>query len=140
MIDQSETRVYKTINNEIIDLYWNIGRMIVDWQDGNKKAKYGEYLLEAISDKLTNSFGKGFSIQNLRRMRQLYYAFPIRSTLSSELSISHYFELIKIKEEQKRNFICMSVLILIGMFENFKGNVQLYSMRELQYQKINQRF
>ncbi len=63
--------------------------MIVDRQDGNKKAKYGEYLLEAISDKLTNSFGKGFSIQNLRRMRQLYYAFPIRSTLSSELSISH---------------------------------------------------
>ena len=104
LVEQSRNRVYKTVNVEMIDLYWNIGKMIVEKQEGEKHAKYGDLLIESISRKLTEYFGKGFSIQNLRRMRQFYQYFPIRSTLSSELSISHYFELIKIKEVNKRNF------------------------------------
>lgn len=78
--------------------------MIVEKQDGKERAKYGDLLIEEISKRLTEQFGKGFSIQNLRRMRQFYMCFPIRSTLSSELSISHYYELIKIKEKVKRDF------------------------------------
>ena len=104
LIEQSRNNIYKTINNEIINLHWNIGKMIVEKQNGNKRAKYGDLLIEGISKKLTNSFDKGFSIQNLRRMRQFYMCFPIRSTISSELSISHYYELIRIKEKNKRDF------------------------------------
>ena len=104
LIEQSRSRVYKTINNEIVDLHWNIGKMIVEKQDGNSRAKYGDLLIEEISKRLTEQFGKGFSIQNLRRMRQFYMCFPIRSTISSELSISHYYELIRIKEKSKRDF------------------------------------
>ena len=104
LVEQSKTRVYKTVNTEMINLYWNIGKMIVEKQGGNKRAKYGDLLIEGISIKLTKYFGKGFSIQNLRRMRQFYLCFPIRSTLSSELSISHYFELIKVKDKDKRDF------------------------------------
>ncbi len=102
LIEQGRNRVYKIVNTEMINLYWNIGKMIVDKQNGNKRAKYGDLLIEGISKKLTENFGKGFSIQNLRRMRQFYNTYPIRSTLSSELSISHYYELIKIKEESKK--------------------------------------
>ena len=104
LIEHSRNRVYNTVNTEMVILYWNIGKMIVERQDGSIRAKYGDFLIEGISKKLANYFGKGFSIQNLRKMRQFYLCFPIRSTLSSELSISHYFELIKIKEENKRNF------------------------------------
>ena len=104
LVEQSRNRVYKTVNTEMINLYWNIGKMIVERQAKNPRAKYGDYLIENISKKLSLYFGKGFSIQNLRKMRQFYVCFPIRSTLSSELSISHYFELIRIKEEDKRNF------------------------------------
>lgn len=104
LVEQSRSRVYKTINNEIVGLHWNIGKMIVEKQDGNNRAKYGDLLLEEISKRLTKQFGKGFSIQNLRRMRQFYMCFPIRSTISSELSISHYYELIRIKEKSKRDF------------------------------------
>ena len=104
LIEQSRNRVYKTVNIEMINLYWTIGKMIVEKQEGNKRAKYGDYLIKQLSIKLTDKFGKGFSIQNLRKMRQFYVCFPIRSTLSSELSISHYFELIKIPDENKRNF------------------------------------
>jgi len=104
LIEQSRNRVYKTVNTEMINLYWNIGKMIVERQEGNKRAKYGELLIDGISKKLTEYFGKGFSIQNLRRMRQFYVCFPIRSALMSELSWTHYLELIKIKEENKRDF------------------------------------
>lgn len=63
--------MYKTINSEIVDLHWNIGKMIIKKQSGNTRAKYGDLLIEGISKKITEQFGKGFSIQNLRRMRQL---------------------------------------------------------------------
>ena len=104
IVEQSRNKVYKKINTEMINLHWNIGRIIVEKQKGNDKAKYGDYLIEETSKKLTNMYGKGFSVQNLRRMRQFYMYFPIRSTISSELSISHYYELIRIKDENKRNF------------------------------------
>ena len=104
IVEQSRNKVYKKINTEMINLHWNIGRIIVEKQKGNDKAKYGDYLIEETSKKLTNMYGKGFSVQNLRRMRQFYMYFSIRSTISSELSISHYYELIRIKEENKRNF------------------------------------
>lgn len=70
-------------------------------QKGNERASYGDSILEKLLEKLTNEFGKGFSMINLRRMRRFYCLFPIRSTLLSELSWSHYLELIKIEEEKK---------------------------------------
>ena len=123
LVEESRSRVYKNINNETVNLHWNIGKMIISKQGGNKKAKYGDLLLEDISKRLTNTFGKGFSIQNLRRMRQFYMCFPICSTISSELSISHYYELIRIKEENKRNFY---------MKECINSN---WNVRELQRQR-----
>ena len=123
LVNQSRNKVYKTVNTEMINLYWNIGKIIVDKQSGNKRAKYGDLLIEGISKKLTDTFGKGFSIQNLRRMRQFYMSYPIRSTVLSELSISHYYELIKIKDEDKRNFY---------MHECINSN---WDVRELQRQR-----
>lgn len=104
LIEQSRNRVYKTVNIEMINLYWNIGKIIFEKQDRNSRAKYGDLLIEGISRRLTEQFGKGFSIQNLRRMRQFYLTYPIRSSIMSELSWTHYLELIKIKEKNKRDF------------------------------------
>ena len=123
LIEESRNRVYKTVNTEMVNLYWNIGKMIVEKQGGETRAQYGDLLVEGISKRLTEYFGKGFSIQNLRRMRQFYLMYPIRSTLSSELSISHYFELIKIKEKAKRDFY---------MQECINSN---WDVRELQRQR-----
>ena len=123
LIEQSRNKVYKAVNSEMISLYWNIGKMIIEKQNGKSRAKYGDLLIEGISKKLTAAFGNGFSIQNLRRMRQFYNTYPIRSTLSSELSISHYYELIKIKEDNKRDFY---------MHECINSN---WDVRELQRQR-----
>ena len=104
LINKSRNRVYSVVNIEMLNLYWNIGKIIIDMQDGKDRAVYGDAMLEKLSELLTYEFGKGFSIQNLRKMRQFYKCFPIRSSLLSELSWSHYLELIRIKDEFKRNF------------------------------------
>ncbi len=68
--------------------YWEIGRRIVEFeQRGEKRAEYGERLLERLSDDLIKRFGKGFSVINIRKMRGFYLGWPlfqIRQTASVE--------------------------------------------------------
>ena len=104
LVVNSRNKVYTTVNIEMLKLYWNIGKIIMGIQQGDERAKYGDSILEKLSEKLTNEFGKGFSKRNLERMRKFYICFPITTTVSSQLSWSHYLELIKIEEKSKRNF------------------------------------
>lgn len=104
LVMNSRNKVYSVVNIEMLNLYWNIGKIIMEIQQGDERASYGEAVLERLSKKLTDEFGKGFSIINLRRMRKFYCLFSIRSSVLNELSWSHYLELIKIEEEAKRNF------------------------------------
>lgn len=50
--------MYRTINIEMINLYWNIGKIIVEKQEGKVRANYGDYLIESISNKLTDAHGR----------------------------------------------------------------------------------
>ena len=104
LVINARNKVYTTVNVEMLNLYWNIGKIIMDIQKGDKRASYGNAILVKLSKKLTNEFGKGFSKKNLERMRKFYISFPIATTVSSQLSWSHYLELIKIDEDAKRNF------------------------------------
>lgn len=104
LVISSRDRVYNTVNTEMLNLYWNIGKAIMEIQQGDERASYGETVLEKLSEKLTNEFGKGFSSRNLRTMRKFYLMYPIWKTVSAKLSWSHYLEIIKIEEEAKRNF------------------------------------
>ena len=104
LINNSRNKVYTTVNTEMLNLYWNIGKIIMEIQQGKERASYGNTVLEKLSEKLTKEFGKGFSARNLRTMRRFYFSYPIWKTVSSKLSWSHYLELIKIEEENKRNF------------------------------------
>ena len=94
---------YKAVNFAMVTAYWNIGKLIVeDEQNGNARAKYGKAVLEELSTRLTEEFGKGFTITNLKNMRQFYLLFPKGHTLRGELTWSHYRLLIKVKDEQAR--------------------------------------
>ena len=104
LVNDSRNRVYSAVNTEMLNLYWNIGKIIMEIQQGDERASYGDAVLEKLSIRLTNEFGKGYSARNLERMRKFYICFPISTTLSSKLSWSHYLELIKIEEENKRGF------------------------------------
>ena len=104
LVINSRNKVYSTVNTEMLNLYWNIGKAIMDLQNGDKRASYGDGVLEKLSQRLTNEFGKGFSSRNLRTMRKFYIYFPNATTSLSQLSWSHYLEILKIDEEPKRNF------------------------------------
>lgn len=82
LVNNSRERVYASVNTEMLNLYWNIGKIIMQIQQGNERASYGETVLEKLSEKLTNEFGKGFSKRNLERMRRFYNTFSISETLS----------------------------------------------------------
>ena len=101
---EAQQQVYSAVNSAMVQAYWNIGKTIYDVCGENDRAAYGKQVLQFLADKLTVEFGKGFSVQNLRKMRQFYRAFPIRSTLSSELSWSHYQLLMRVGNEAERSF------------------------------------
>ena len=104
LVISSRNKVYSAVNTEMLKLYWNIGKSIMEIQQSDERASYGDAALDKLSQKLTKEFGKGFSKRNLERMRKFYKCFPIATTVSSQLSWSHYLELIKIEEDNKRNF------------------------------------
>jgi len=105
VMGQARTNVAKAINNELITAYWNIGRIIVEYeQKNNERAAYGKQTLKELSKVLTEEFGKGFSVSNLQFMRRFYQTYQIQQTLSVKLSWSHYCELLLISEDDKRSF------------------------------------
>lgn len=99
---QARTRAYSAINFTMVEAYWDIGRQI-DEAVG-ERAEYGKGLLQFLSLKLTAEFGKGFTIANLRNMRQFYQTFENRYALRSELSWTHYRMLMRVGEKNRREF------------------------------------
>ncbi|MBQ7515537.1 MAG: DUF1016 family protein [Schwartzia sp.] len=102
---EARTRVYHAANSAMVQAYWQIGRIIVEHeQGGEEKAEYGKYLIKELSERLTLEFGKGFTVTNLKYMRQFYIAFPIGHTVCDQLTWSHYRLLIRVKSEEARDF------------------------------------
>lgn len=98
-------RVTVQVNTELLSTYWNVGKIIVEYEQKNKdRADYGKQTLKQLSKELTAEFGKGFSRSNLQNMRAFYLAYPICQTVSGKLSWSHYCELLSISDVDKRNF------------------------------------
>ena len=100
----AQSKVYTAVNSAMVQAYWEIGQEIHKACGKNDRAEYGKKLLEYLSEHLTKEFGKGFTVTNLKYMRQFYRAFPIRHTLCDELSWSHYRLLMRIENENARKF------------------------------------
>ena len=105
LIEEARKQVVRSVNSAMVFTYWEIGKRIVEEeQKGENRAEYGAYLLKHLSEELTHEFGKGFIERNLRFMRQFYFSFPIRNTLRSELSWTHYRLLLRVEKEEIRNY------------------------------------
>lgn len=102
---QGQKKAVVAINKYHLDTYWQIGQYIVEFEQGGKaKAEYGKGLIENLSKDLSLLHGRGFSLSNLKRMRQFYLVYPISAKPSHQLSWSHYVELLKIDDELERSF------------------------------------
>jgi len=104
-LEQGRSRAAAAVNSAVVTTYWEIGRQIVEYeQGGSAKAEYGSALLKKLSRDLTDLYGSGFGMSNINKMRKLYLTYPILQTVSAKLSWSHYVELLKIDDPLERSF------------------------------------
>ena len=83
ILEQARGNVVRAVNTNMVTAYWLIGREIVEAvQGGEERAEYGKQVLESLSVLLTERYGKGFSVANLKTFRQFYQAF---ATLGSAI-------------------------------------------------------
>lgn len=103
VLQQARQNIARTVNNTIVQTYWQVGRHIVEYeQGGDTRAKYGEGIIKGLSQKLVAEFGNGFTATNLKLMRQFYIAFQNGHALRDELSWTHYRSLLKVQNEEAR--------------------------------------
>ncbi|MGM9937713.1 MAG: YhcG family protein [Candidatus Ornithomonoglobus sp.] len=100
----AQKRIYSAVNSAMVTAYWDIGKAIYEVCGENDRAAYGKQILKYISERLTAEFGKGYNVRNLRNMRQFYLCFQKRNALRSELSWTHYRLLMRVANEEERNF------------------------------------
>ena len=94
LMDKARNEVAREVNNILVQTYWEIGRIIVEDEQGHsERAEYGRELINELSRQLTKEYGKGFSKSNLFNMRNLYLSYPIFQTLSGILTWSNYCNL-----------------------------------------------
>lgn len=142
LLNKARQEVVRSVNQTMVYTYYEIGRMIVEGeQKGEHRAEYGKQVLIELSAKLTKEFGKGFSVENLDRMRYFYKIYSIQNSSTVltnlqdienkelvkehqrfNLSWSHYIKLMRIDNPQERKFY---------EIESFQNN---WSLRELQRQ------
>lgn len=91
-------------NSETLLTYWQVGKLLVKAQCGEKRAKYGESLIKEWSKKLTQEYGNGYKISNLKNMRNFYLIFKKSQPLVGQLNWSNIIQILPIKDENKRNY------------------------------------
>lgn len=123
LVESARRLSARSVNSVMTATYWEVGRRIVESEQGGKKrAKYGSQLIDRLAIDLTERFGRGFSGANLEYMRRFYLEWTIPQTLSGELvqpraletiealspgfplPWSHYIKLLAVKEQDARSF------------------------------------
>jgi predicted nuclease of restriction endonuclease-like (RecB) superfamily len=105
LIADSRQQVLRAVDVVQVQTYWHIGRHIVEFEQGGaQRAAYGKRLLPQLGQALTAEFGRGFDATNLRHMRGVYLAFPIRDALRRELSWTHYRLLLRVDSAEARQW------------------------------------
>ena len=95
-------------NKNDLDSYYNVGKLLIEVQGGESRAKYGDNLIKEYSLKLTNELGKGYSERNLKNMRK-FYIFQKGQPLVAELSWSHYTILLSLKNVKEINYYIQQI-------------------------------
>lgn len=118
ILEEARSHVVRAVNTGMVTAYWLIGREIVEaLQGGEERAEYGRQVLESLSARLTERYGRGFSVTNLKYFRMFYQAYPNRlaairhpagdelaSGFSPRLTWSHYRALMRVDDEAARAF------------------------------------
>ena len=129
--------IYKRVkdyskNRNDLSTYYNVGKILVEAQGGEERAKYGDSLIKEYSERLTKELGKGYSTRSLKNMRKFYLLSKKGPTMSAQLAWSHYKELLVIKNNDEINYY-------INVIE--KNNLSVRGLREKiknkEYQRLD---
>ena len=93
-----------TVNKIKLENYYEIGRLIIEAQGGEERAKYGDKIIKEYSTKLTSELNGKYSETLLKNIRQFYLLIEKCPTLSDKLSWSHYVEIIWLSDLNKINY------------------------------------
>lgn len=133
LLAAARQRVMSTVNHTMVQTYFEIGRMIFeDELQGNERAKYAQNQLKTLSQKLTDKFGKGFSVRNLQTMRQFYlvYSEPLELQLDKKEPITQTL-FAKLSNFQSKMQTASAELI-----KNYSGNNPLFPLSWSHYQRL----
>jgi predicted nuclease of restriction endonuclease-like (RecB) superfamily len=107
VIESARQQTARAVNSALVLMYWQIGRRIREDVLQNERAEYGGEIVATVSRQLTVEYGKGFDKRNLHYMMRFAEQFPdeqIVNALRSQLSWTHFRELISIEPRLKRDF------------------------------------
>lgn len=107
LIESTRVRIATGVNAELVMLHWHIGHRLREVIMGAEQGVYGKRIVELVAGDLTAAYGRGFSEKSLRHMIRFSEAYEdetIVSTLSRQLSWSHFLDLIYIEDTLKRDF------------------------------------
>ena len=105
IIKQSKAKISQNVNNQMLWVYWEIGKRIINLEEENNiDNQSSRLLINDLSKKLTIRLGKGYSRSNLTYMRLFYLSYKSGVTVSHQLTWSHYIELLKVDNDLERGF------------------------------------
>lgn len=102
LIIQARQQALRSVDTIQVQTYWQIGRHIVEFEQGGQASTYGKRLLAELAAAFTGEFGKGFDERNLWNMRAFFQYFPNWNALRSELSWTHYRLLLRVDTPEAR--------------------------------------
>lgn len=107
LINIRKVKTSIAVNYNMVSLYWEIGQKISKNILNDEKPEYGQYIVEEISNRLTQKYGRGYTKANIYIMLKFYQKFQDFQkvvTLSQQLTWSHFTELLPIEDDLKRDF------------------------------------
>lgn len=151
ILHKARHSAYRTVNFAMVIAYWEIGKRIVEAEQGGKtRAEYGAKLLIDLATKLTKDFGKGFTETNLKYFRQFYLSFPSveichasgdkltqnistrkSHALRGELSWTHYRLVLKVENTAAREFYVTETIA-----QNWSTRALERQINSLYYERI----
>ena len=104
-----DVEVYKKVkdyskNRYELEKYYQVGKLLIEAQGGETRAKYGDGLIKEYSKKLTMELGKGYTVSNLKYMRKFYLIFSKGHALRDQLTWTHYRELLVLNDINSINY------------------------------------
>ena len=129
--------VYKRVkdyskNKNELSTYYNVGKLLIEAQEGEGRAKYGDGLIKEYSERLTKELGKGYSIRSLKNMRKFYLIYQKGQAMPAQLTWSHYCELLSIKDINEINYY-----INISIKQNLSKRQLREKIKSKEYQRLD---